>query len=717
MEELLLSIVIPTYNELENIKIFIPRIEDKFTDIEHEIIVVDDNSPDGTGIAARELNGRYRNIRVITRNKKDGIGAALREGYDCALGKIIISSDADLSFSADDMHRLYEKINDGYDLVVGTRHGIACSYYEMSKPTIIIKGTISRWGNGLLRIISGIDIHDFSANFRAVRKEAWTKIESKENTNIILFEMIIKARNKGMKIAELPVSFKDRIYGKSKLRLFKEISKAAFKALGYILTSKKASPSLSCESLRMKEYSLEQTAAKFIAGVASQVPENYLSIVYASPLSARSPDLCMLWHPGYYKKNKLVLCMKYLLSLPAEFSKYIFKRLWKNQYFSYALYGNVDKTLLVFPYLCGYLKPSGEYTTSYVKTDDQGVFVFGPIGTCGKKETRIKVLSVNEKLNLALTMIYGGLKAYLPLRKFYADSAIIICYWLIWVFRLEWLQSYYLENALSEVVTKYGIKKIGCIHEMHYYSRVIWRVAKKHNLDSYTVQHAVISSGKRWYFPYVEELEQGLILPSTMYIYDIAVEKLLSPYYKNTVFKLGCSSRYAHWKDLKESAKKGQYYLFAGALAGFDNNLVLSSIRKIISLSKEPLPIRVRLHPNAILSKADRRWLTESARDGKIKISEVKLDSDLNNAIVVIGMSTTVLVEALLLKRPVIQINHPDYLEYLDIHGIRGASIIDYRSFSLKDLYGAADMEVDFENVKHKLGLFEGEVNYSRLFS
>jgi dolichol-phosphate mannosyltransferase len=234
MKKPILSIVLPTYNELENIYILIPKIEEKFSNVEHEIIVVDDDSPDGTGLAVEELNKKYENIRLITRRGGKGIGAALKEGYDCALGEIIMSSDADLSFTVEDMHRLYEKIKEGYDLVVGVRHGLLYSYYEMKKPIVIVKGTISRIGNAFLRILSGIDIHDFSANFRAVRKEAWDRIELKENTNVILFEMIIKAKHKGMKIAELPVSFKDRIYGKSKLRLTREISKAAFKTLGYI---------------------------------------------------------------------------------------------------------------------------------------------------------------------------------------------------------------------------------------------------------------------------------------------------------------------------------------------------------------------------------------------------------------------------------------------------------------------------------------------------
>lgn len=235
MDILSLSIVIPTYNELENIKIIIPQIENAFADIKHEILVVDDSSPDKTGTCALELNKQYGNIRLINREKKEGIGAALREGYNTAKGTVILSSDADLSFTVSDMRRLYEKINEGYDLVIGARHNIKGCYYEMNRPITKIKGMVSRIGNAALRSLASVDIHDFSANFRAIRKTAWQKIELKENTNVILFEMIIKAKYKGLKIIELPVSFKDRIYGKSKLNLSKEILKSVFKSIVYLV--------------------------------------------------------------------------------------------------------------------------------------------------------------------------------------------------------------------------------------------------------------------------------------------------------------------------------------------------------------------------------------------------------------------------------------------------------------------------------------------------
>ena len=143
-----ISIVLPTYNENKNIEILIPEIENLLLKNKYgfEIIVVDDSSPDGTAAAAEEMNKRYRNVKVILRKKKEGIGAALREGYNRAKNDIIISMDSDLSFDTKDILRFIEKINEGYDLVIGGRHGTDKNY-EKKKFRIYVKWFISRFGN------------------------------------------------------------------------------------------------------------------------------------------------------------------------------------------------------------------------------------------------------------------------------------------------------------------------------------------------------------------------------------------------------------------------------------------------------------------------------------------------------------------------------------------------------------------------------------------
>ena len=228
--------MLPTYNERENIKILIPEIENLLSDnkIEGEIIVVDDSSPDGTAKLAMTLNEEYGNITVIKRRKKEGIGAALKEGYDKSNGELILSMDTDLSFDVQDILRFIDEMDKGNDLVVGSRH-LHVGDYEKPNITTKIKGFVSKFGNVGVRVLSGIDIHDFSANFRIIRKSVWDSIETKETTNSLLLEMIFKTKYKGFIVAEIPTRFKDRVYGESKLNLKKEIPKFFIKLVYFTL--------------------------------------------------------------------------------------------------------------------------------------------------------------------------------------------------------------------------------------------------------------------------------------------------------------------------------------------------------------------------------------------------------------------------------------------------------------------------------------------------
>ena len=231
-----LSVIIPTYNEKTNIEILIPQIESllqkKFKN-DFEIIVVDDNSPDGTADSVIKLNKKYGNARVIVRNGKKGVGNALKEGYNNAKGDLILSTDADLSFDARDMPRLIQKIETGYDFVVGSRH-IYINYYQKPNFQTKIKGFVSKYGNIMVRVISGVDIRDFSANFRVIKRSVWSKLKISDNTNSMLLEIILKTKYKGYKIAEIPVIFKERKYGKSKLNLAKEAPKFLIKHIYYV---------------------------------------------------------------------------------------------------------------------------------------------------------------------------------------------------------------------------------------------------------------------------------------------------------------------------------------------------------------------------------------------------------------------------------------------------------------------------------------------------
>lgn len=233
------SIILPTYNEKENIAILIPQLEGilKKQGLTSEILVVDDSSPDGTASVAEELNKEYNNIKVITRLKKEGIGAALREGYNTAQGKLIFSMDTDLSFDATVMPLILKRLEEGYDLIVGNRYSSEGDY-EAKTSNVKAKRFVSKFGNKFLRFITGIDIHDFSTNFRGMKREAWQNIKTKEKNNTLLFEMILLTAYHGFKVGEQRIIFKDRVYGKSKLNLAKEAPKFLLKAINLSLKSR-----------------------------------------------------------------------------------------------------------------------------------------------------------------------------------------------------------------------------------------------------------------------------------------------------------------------------------------------------------------------------------------------------------------------------------------------------------------------------------------------
>lgn len=228
------SVILPTYNERENLNALIPAIETAFARSPLEILVVDDSSTDGTADAARRFNERSGQIRVIERPARAGLGSAIRCGYDAAQHDILVSCDADGSFQPADLARLVDAVRAGADLALGVRHG-AGAVYETPRWSIRVKYWVSRVGNGFLRRITGLPVHDFSGNCRAIRRATWQAIRARERTNALLLETILEVARIRGRIVELPVTFADRRYGDSKLNLWLEIPKYLLVAWRYLL--------------------------------------------------------------------------------------------------------------------------------------------------------------------------------------------------------------------------------------------------------------------------------------------------------------------------------------------------------------------------------------------------------------------------------------------------------------------------------------------------
>jgi len=222
----MISVVLPTYNERDNISRLIDMIEHVFerNKIDGEILIVDDNSPDGTAKIARDLNKKYGNIMVFVRKNERGVGSAHIFGYKHAKGDIIIAMDCDLSHDPKQIPQFLEKLDEGYDIVLGSRH-IKGSYYEKKKFRTIIKYLTSKFGNILASLITNTPIHDFTNGYRAIRKYLVKNIKTESAGNSLLMEFIVKAHRKGYRLTEIPVTFFDRKKGKSKLKLEQQFIK------------------------------------------------------------------------------------------------------------------------------------------------------------------------------------------------------------------------------------------------------------------------------------------------------------------------------------------------------------------------------------------------------------------------------------------------------------------------------------------------------------
>ena len=228
------SVILPTHDELENLEVLLPQLRAALAGEHFEIVVVDDASTDGSVAWLDARAAEDPSLRPLYGDALLGIGHALRRGYDAARGEVIVSLDADLSFEAAVVPRLVAAVRDGLDLVIGSRHHRDGSY-AAPHAAIARKRWVSRWANRILRLAVPVGISDFSVDCRALRRDLWRRLDLKERTNIWLIEMVVMAAAEGARLGEVPVAFRDRRFGASKLRLGREIVLTGYRVLLMIL--------------------------------------------------------------------------------------------------------------------------------------------------------------------------------------------------------------------------------------------------------------------------------------------------------------------------------------------------------------------------------------------------------------------------------------------------------------------------------------------------
>lgn len=212
-------VVLPTYNEAENL----PQIVEEIFSLGIEgleIIVVDDNSPDGTGQIAEELASRHPGrLQVIHRQGKLGFGSACLQGFEEALAQgadYVVEMDADLSHSPSYIPLFLEKMR-SCDLVIGSRY---VDEGGMDERWSIWRRFLSRGGNLYARLVTGLSVRDATSGFRCYRQEVLEDLPPIDSNGYAFqIEMAYLCQKRGYRLCELPIYFEDRTLGRSKMSL------------------------------------------------------------------------------------------------------------------------------------------------------------------------------------------------------------------------------------------------------------------------------------------------------------------------------------------------------------------------------------------------------------------------------------------------------------------------------------------------------------------
>jgi dolichol-phosphate mannosyltransferase len=211
----LVTVVVPTYNERQNL----PHMAAAIRLHGYRLLVVDDDSPDGTGPLADAIAAPDPLMEVLHRKRKQGLGPAYAAGFDRVLAgdsEVVVEMDADFSHNPEDLPRLVEAVEGGADLAIGSRYVPGGGTPDW--PTH--RRFLSRGGNTYARLMLDIPIRDATAGFRAFRADALRALPyrtAQASGYGFQVEMAMRAHRAGMRVVELPVIFRDRTSGTSKM--------------------------------------------------------------------------------------------------------------------------------------------------------------------------------------------------------------------------------------------------------------------------------------------------------------------------------------------------------------------------------------------------------------------------------------------------------------------------------------------------------------------
>jgi dolichol-phosphate mannosyltransferase len=210
-------LVLPTYNEADNVGPITAAAREQLP-AGSRILVVDDNSPDGTGRIADRLAAADPGLDVLHRAEKEGLGPAYVAGFGHALehgAQVVVQMDADFSHDPADLPRLLAA-TEGGDLVIGSRYVDGGGVSDWGP----VRRTISRGGSAYARGVLGVEVRDLTGGFKAIRREVLESIDLGSISSLgyaFQVELTYRAIRAGFRVVEVPITFRDRRVGQSKM--------------------------------------------------------------------------------------------------------------------------------------------------------------------------------------------------------------------------------------------------------------------------------------------------------------------------------------------------------------------------------------------------------------------------------------------------------------------------------------------------------------------
>jgi dolichol-phosphate mannosyltransferase len=215
-------LILPTYNEAENIEAIVAASSDVLagsTGGEYKILIVDDGSPDGTGDIANRLAAGREQVEVLHRSEKNGIGPAYLAGFAHALNHgaaYVMEMDSDFSHDPTDLARLLEAVRAGADLALGSRYVPGGGVVDWG----LLRRVISQGGSTYARWVLGLKVRDLTGGFKCFKREVLEAIHFdsvRSQGYAFQVELTYRAVRAGFRVEEVPIVFKDRELGQSKM--------------------------------------------------------------------------------------------------------------------------------------------------------------------------------------------------------------------------------------------------------------------------------------------------------------------------------------------------------------------------------------------------------------------------------------------------------------------------------------------------------------------